>query len=58
MNGWDFFDAIKARPELASIPVVIYSSAPGRAPVGANRVLQKPIKLERLLSVVEEYCAQ
>ena len=57
MNGWDFFAALKARPELADVPVVIHSSAPSRAPVGATRVLQKPLALERLISVVHEYCA-
>ena len=56
MNGWDFFDAFKARAELASVPVVVHSSAPSRAPDGV-RVIQKPLKLERLLSVVHEYCA-
>lgn len=57
MNGWDFFDAFKARPEFASVPVVVHSSAPSRAPAGVARVLQKPLKLERLLSVVQEHCA-
>jgi CheY-like chemotaxis protein len=57
MNGWDFFDAIRARPELAGIPVIIHTSAPNQAPAGATRVLQKPTQLERLLSVVHEYCA-
>jgi CheY-like chemotaxis protein len=56
MNGWDFFAAIRQRPELASIPIVVHSSAANRAPAGATRVLQKPLELERLLSVVQEYC--
>jgi CheY-like chemotaxis protein len=56
MNGWDFFEAFKARPELVDVPVLIHSSAPGRAPQGATRVLQKPLGLDRLLSVVQEYC--
>ena len=56
MNGWDFFDAFRARPELARVPVVIHSSAPNQAPRGVNRVLQKPVALDRLLSVVREYC--
>ena len=57
MNGWDFFAAMRARPELAHIPVIVHTSAPNQAPVGATRVLQKPTKLVRLLSVVQEYCA-
>ena len=58
MNGWDFFDAFKAHAELASVPVVIHSSAPSRAPVGATRVLKKPLRLDSLLAVVREFCAQ
>jgi CheY-like chemotaxis protein len=58
MNGWDFLDEVKARPELASVPVVVQTSAPSRAPQGVARVLQKPLQLDRLLSVVHDYCAQ
>lgn len=58
MNGWDFFDAFKARPELAGVPVIIHSSAPNRAPEGVTRVLRKPLKLEQLLAVAHEFCAK
>lgn len=57
MNGWDFFASLRQRAELAAVPVVVHSSAPGAAPAGVNRVLQKPLMFERLLSVVREYCA-
>jgi CheY-like chemotaxis protein len=57
MNGWEFFTEIQSRPTLASVPVVIHTSEPGQAPTGV-RVLQKPIKLDRLLAVVQEYCTQ
>lgn len=56
MNGWDFFDEMRARPELAHVPVVVHSSVPSRAPIGVNRVLQKPLDLDGLISVVREYC--
>jgi CheY-like chemotaxis protein len=56
MNGWDFFEKLRQRPELASIPVIVHSSAPDRAPRGVTRVLQKPLLFERLLAVVREYC--
>jgi two-component system, chemotaxis family, chemotaxis protein CheY len=56
MNGWDFFEKMRERPELAAVPVIVHSSASGRAPSGVTRVLQKPIMFERLLSVVGEYC--
>jgi CheY-like chemotaxis protein len=57
MNGWDFLEKMRARPALAEVPVIVHSSAPGRAPRGVTRVLQKPIEFERLLSVVREFCA-
>ena len=58
MNGWDFFDAMRTRPQFASIPVVVHSSSPSRAPAGVRRVLQKPLQPERLLAAVREYCPQ
>lgn len=57
MNGWDFFESMRKRPELASVPVIVHSSAATRAPRGVTRVLQKPLMLDRLLSTVQEYCA-
>jgi CheY-like chemotaxis protein len=57
MNGWDFFMQMRKRPEFASVPVVVHSSAAERAPEGVTRVLKKPVALDRLLSVVQEYCA-
>ena len=44
--------------ELASVPVVVHSSAAGQAPAGVTRVLQKPMMFDQLLSVVREYCAR
>jgi CheY-like chemotaxis protein len=57
MNGWDFYAHLRARPALAHIPVIVHSSAPSTAPPGVTRVLQKPVEFERLLAVVQEYCA-
>jgi CheY-like chemotaxis protein len=56
MNGWEFLTEIQSRPALAAVPVVVHTSEPAQAPSTATRVLQKPIKLDRLLSVVGEYC--
>jgi CheY-like chemotaxis protein len=58
MNGWDFFMKMRERPEFASVPVVVHSSAADRAPAGVTRVLKKPVELDRLLSVVGEYCTR
>lgn len=57
MNGWDFFEKMRARPEFTGVPVLVQSSAPSRAPEGVTRVLKKPVAPEELLSVVREYCA-
>jgi len=56
MNGWEFFAKLRARPEHDDVPVVVNTSAPSRAPAGVTRVIQKPVELARLLSVVREYC--
>lgn len=58
MNGWEFVQQMRRRSELASVPVVVHTSAPGPIPEGVTRVLQKPIRFERLLSVVREYCSR
>jgi CheY-like chemotaxis protein len=58
MNGWDLFEKLRARPELASVPVIVHTSAPTQAPVGATRVLQKPVRLDRLLAIVQGYCGR
>lgn len=56
MNGWDFVERVRQRAELATVPVVVHSSAPGPAPVGATRIIQKPMLFDRLMAVVREYC--
>jgi CheY-like chemotaxis protein len=56
MNGWEFFDDMRARPHLATVPVIAHSSVANRAPEGVTRVLGKPLTPERLLAVVHEYC--
>jgi CheY-like chemotaxis protein len=57
MNGWEFLEKLRERPELADVSVIVHTSAPSEAPVGATRVLQKPLELRRLLWVVQESCA-
>ncbi len=55
MDGWEFVAILRAQSSLSSVPVVVHTSAPEQAPPGATRVIQKPLKFERLLSVVREY---
>ncbi len=57
MNGWELYAELQSRQALTEVPVVVHTSEAGQAPSG-TWVLQKPIKLDRLLSVVNEYCAQ
>lgn len=56
MDGWQFLHEFRKRPEHLSVPVIIHSSAGRGAPEGVARVVQKPMSLERLLSLVDEYC--
>jgi two-component system, chemotaxis family, chemotaxis protein CheY len=56
MNGWDFFEKLRERPDLAMVPVIVHSSASSRAPAGVTRVLQKPLAFESLVAAVAEYC--
>jgi CheY-like chemotaxis protein len=55
MDGWRFIVELRARPELAQIPVVVVSGAGERtlnsAPVSAG-YLEKPINPARLLETV------
>jgi serine/threonine protein kinase/CheY-like chemotaxis protein len=56
MSGWELLDSLRADDELAQIPVVIVSAVPDRNKLGASRVLRKPVEVNTLLNVVEEFC--
>jgi CheY-like chemotaxis protein len=56
MNGWDFLAAFRARADGASVPVVVVTSAPDRAPAGVDGVLPKPVSLGALISTADRYC--
>ena len=58
MNGWDFFDALRARAGYENVPVIVTTSAASRAPKGATRVMQKPLSLDRVVAAVNELCAE
>ena len=60
MSGWQLFDWMQREPTTAGIPVVIISgerqdrsAAQAR---GVKDVLQKPIDLGAMLSLVDRYC--
>src|SRR4051812_25752317 len=55
MNGWETLYALRSSADLAGIPVVVISALSGaRAPDGVPLV-SKPIQVQTLLRVIEEY---
>ena len=54
MNGWEFLQRKSADPLIADIPTIVLSGS-GRA-AGAVHQLTKPIDVERLIALVEQYC--
>jgi CheY-like chemotaxis protein len=60
MSGWDVLEALKKSPDLASIPVVVFTAAgePTVSDRGLERpVLRKPIDLDLLLEMIIKICA-
>lgn len=57
MTGWEFRDAQLRDPVIAGIPVVVVSSAAGRA-VDATARLAKPFRVEDLLTVIDALAAK
>ncbi len=59
-DGWDVLAALKNDPDLCHIPVVvatILESGGQSATLGATDMLPKPVRPERLVSVVDRQCA-
>ena len=56
MNGWEFFDALRARKGYENTPVIVTTSATSRAPANATCVLQKPLSLDRVVAEVNAAC--
>jgi CheY-like chemotaxis protein len=55
MSGGELVAAMQQRPELAGLPILISTSAPGRAPAGLP-VLAKPINIHKLWEHVRGSC--
>jgi CheY-like chemotaxis protein len=55
MSGAEMYAALQADPALASIPVIISTSDPSRAPSGVL-LMKKPVDLRRLLTAVAAIC--
>jgi CheY-like chemotaxis protein len=54
MNGWEFLQRKSADPSLADIPTIVLSGS--HRPAGAMHQLAKPLDVERLLALVDQYC--
>ena len=55
MSGWQFMEALRRDPELASIPVVVVTASSYHAE-GAAVLLRKPFDLDTLLTAVARLC--
>lgn len=58
MDGWSVLSALKSDPELADIPVVIWSMTSDRKlgyTLGAAEFLMKPVQRDQLINVMDKY---
>ena len=55
MNGAELVDAIRAKPALAGVQIVMSTSAPERAPRGVP-ILAKPIDVDALCVWIRRVC--
>jgi CheY-like chemotaxis protein len=56
MTGWELLERLRGEEAFASIPVVVVSAVSKRDQPGAVRVIQKPVAVNTLLSLVQELC--
>ncbi|PSB24986.1 response regulator [Stenomitos frigidus] len=60
MSGWEVLSLLKSEPELTKIPVVIVTIEEDQAlgsALGAVDYLFKPVDYDRLIALLEPYCA-
>ena len=57
LSGNEVYDAVKADELLSSVPLLISTSDPSRAPPG-SLVMKKPIDLEALIAAVARLCGR
>jgi len=58
MDGWEFRRQQTSDPELSKIPVVVITAAGGirSASIAAEKILSKPLHLDQVLEVLDQYC--
>lgn len=54
MDGFEFLRRQSADPSLVGIPTIVLSSS--HLPAGAKHQLSKPVDVERLIALVNQYC--
>ena len=55
VSGNEVYDVMQKDPRLSSVPVIVSTSDPSRAPNGVL-IMRKPIDLRRLLGAVQQHC--
>lgn len=59
MDGWQFLEAIKARPEYSDLPILLLSASRQIASTARDNPVKayipKPFELARLLSCIDQY---
>jgi CheY-like chemotaxis protein len=54
MDGWEFLRRQSVDPSISNIPTIVLSGA--TLPAGAKYQLAKPVDVDRLLALVDQYC--
>jgi len=54
MDGWEFLRRQSADPLIANIPTIVLSGS--KLPAGAKHQLAKPVDVDRLRALVDQYC--
>ena len=54
MDGWEFPRCQAADPSIANIPTIVLSGS--KLPAGAKHQLAKPVDVDRLRALVDQYC--
>jgi CheY-like chemotaxis protein len=55
LDGNEVYARMRSEPRLASIPVIVSTSDPSRAPSGVL-IMKKPVNLSSLLGAVQSHC--
>ena len=54
MDGWEFLRRQSADSSIANIPAIVLSGS--KLPAGARHQLSKPVDVDRLRALIDQYC--